>query len=268
MTVYLSMDRLVIGFDEYGNEMYDYAFRHGDDNQQATIDVDWNLGLQGPYISTDFEIIQMGGSIELVGDIPANFPLLTLASILSPKFTTNVQIDVNGVSKPATVYPDGVIKTDEAILYVPNIKIGLGDIKFLNQEVFNAEEAPPMEPDPINPLFGTIHAFTAGELLNGATIYGTTWEVPGYRVSFDGIVELFGLIKLPATPNSLSMFKLPAGIAPLKQRIFTVQIDGNTVQARLDIQQSGDAVLRCSGATNPNFLSLEGISFRIDPLAV
>lgn len=78
----------------------------------------------------------------------------------------------------------------------------------------------------------------------------------------NGIVYLDGLIKPGATATETVLFTLPAGYRPAANRFFTVSVN-NTGGSRTVQILSGGAV-RLGGAFAGDFLSLDGISFRVD----
>lgn len=104
---------------------------------------------------------------------------------------------------------------------------------------------------------------SASEVTEG-TIYGESFERPGYEVGITGEVSAFGLVKGPILDNQV-IFTLPSYLAPRYTRIFTGAIS-DTETVRLDVLNSGQVVARTNGAT-VNYVSLENIRFRPNPVA-
>ena len=102
----------------------------------------------------------------------------------------------------------------------------------------------------------TWRRYSAGALQNSWVNYGAGFADAEYWVSTDGIVELYGLIKLGIAGV---IFTLPAGARPLTRTLFTVMTD--TGPGRVDVYTSGDVVV--TGGAGNTFLSLDGIRFHV-----
>ncbi len=85
--------------------------------------------------------------------------------------------------------------------------------------------------------------------------------VPGYFKDKKGIVHLKGLIKNGITTYDSPIFTLPLGYRPTERLLFNVTI--SDAFGRIDIRPDGKVVYG-SGSTNNAFLSLDGVSFRVD----
>jgi Kelch motif len=85
--------------------------------------------------------------------------------------------------------------------------------------------------------------------------------VPGYFKDKRGIVHLKGLIKNGITTYDTPIFTLPLGYRPTERLLFNVTI--SDAFGRIDIRPDGKVVYG-SGSTNNAFLSLDGVSFRVD----
>lgn len=78
----------------------------------------------------------------------------------------------------------------------------------------------------------------------------------------NGIVFLDGLIKPGATAVETTLFQLPSGYRPAVNRFVTVAVDNAGSSKTIQILPSG--IVRLGGTFGGSFLSLDGISFRVD----
>jgi hypothetical protein len=78
----------------------------------------------------------------------------------------------------------------------------------------------------------------------------------------DGIVYLDGLMKPGTTAAETILFNLPSGFRPTVNRFFTVSV--NNAGASRTVQILSGGAVRLGGAFAGDFLSLDGISFRVD----
>jgi hypothetical protein len=142
MAILLPGTEILVSYDEVNDiETFAPAFTYG-----ANI-VDNGAPYQGAYISTDGELIQLGGMIRTTEPLAIGAVLLKLSSVLAPTANEMVKIEVNGTSLSAEVDVNGTITTKAAI--GDNGTISLNSIKFLNKEVFVVDEEPPVEPEPV-----------------------------------------------------------------------------------------------------------------------
>ncbi len=156
-------------------------------------------------------------------------------------------------SNALTVYKSGVVNINDAYSLPPFdgssgqtlITDGNGEVRWQTISI---------EPGTFTDVttFGT----------NYGPLGGNVYEEPRYyiennRVYIEGTVQ-----KSSGTPTAGDvLFTLPAGFRPVKQRIFTGTQDGNNT-VRVDVTTTGNVVVLSNSPVT--FISLDGISFRID----
>lgn len=124
--------------------------------------------------------------------------------------------------------------------------------------VWTTAAATPTSPAFVNATRGTGYTgeFVSPTLTNSWAAYGTPYEVPGYRMGANNMVELRGLMK-NAVAGASDAFTLPLGYRPTLQRLFTT-IGGGGI-ARYDIYPTG--IVRPSLGTSNGYFALDGITF-------
>jgi hypothetical protein len=105
---------------------------------------------------------------------------------------------------------------------------------------------------------------------NGWRNYGYSFNPAQYRKDKDGIVWLRGLVKggtIPSAGNNfyVPLFTLPEGYRPANRQLHGVCV-AEFQMGRIDVLPDGNVTL--VQASNNNWLSLEGISFRAAPFTI
>lgn len=102
----------------------------------------------------------------------------------------------------------------------------------------------------------------AATLQNGWQNYGVGKEIASFYITDDGIVRLSGLIKLGTVASTI--LQLPVGYRPKNDLWFLCSsLNGATLTPAHVVVGADGTVVAQAGAGNA-FLSLDGISFRMD----
>jgi hypothetical protein len=103
------------------------------------------------------------------------------------------------------------------------------------------------------------------QLINSWSRYGGDYGAPSYRKDAMGRVYLRGLIKRAGGPTNGPLAVLPSGCRPAV-RLLLEAMTGSTTDAagRLDISPSGEITWISGLAGDPNYTSLDDISFWTD----
>jgi hypothetical protein len=114
---------------------------------------------------------------------------------------------------------------------------------------------------PAGPGAPAAEAWKALPVANGWSNYGSNFETAAYRKDPFGVVHLRGLVTRASGAPSGPIVTLPPGYRPQRRRVFVVATGGGLQAGRLDMQPNG-VLAWLSGATaEPDFTSLEAISF-------
>lgn len=207
MAIYLPNEKVLVAYDEVtGVETMANAFTYG-----ANM-IDHANGFQGAYLSTDGELIQLGGMIRNKVALPVGGILIKLASVLAPVANEMVQIEVNGVSRAAEVDINGEIVTLEAIGI--NGTISLNSIRFLNKEVFAANEIPAEQPMVYYPTIQSGKSY----------IMPVANTVTSARVTFDEVFEEVPNVVLTAATTQPGVQVQGLGVANVTVDGFSIYI--------------------------------------------
>lgn len=114
--------------------------------------------------------------------------------------------------------------------------------------------------DPADDEFEPWHEIgAAGEpaFVNSWVNFGGVYDTAAYWMQEDGWVRLKGLIKSGTATSGTTIFTLPSGMAP--PFICYYVVSTNNVSGVLKIDTSGN--VKCHGAINNTYVSLNGIAF-------
>lgn len=93
---------------------------------------------------------------------------------------------------------------------------------------------------------------------NGVTVF----DDPGYRIDGNGIVWLRGLLSHATITTVGTLFQLPAGYRPVRQRIYAVDANAGSLTARVDVATNGGVALNAYGTgANGAYVDIGAISF-------
>ena len=99
-------------------------------------------------------------------------------------------------------------------------------------------------------------------LLNNWVNYDTYYASAGYFKTVEGIVNIQGFIKGGIITGNTSLFILPIGFRPLKNRVMTTVYSDGAKEVFCTIIVTSDGIVKNSDPLSNNvYLSLEGISF-------
>jgi len=112
----------------------------------------------------------------------------------------------------------------------------------------------------------TAEAWKALPFAAGWTNYGGSYEAGAFRKDQLGVVHLRGLVMLAnGTPAMGSVIgTLPPGYRPQTARLFVVHTGHPYAAGRIDVDTSGQLVWFPGAIGEPDYTSLEGISFSTD----
>jgi hypothetical protein len=104
------------------------------------------------------------------------------------------------------------------------------------------------------------------QLIGGWARYSGGWPVAAYRKNAAGRVYLRGVIKRAGGPAGGPIAVLPAGYRPADMALFGPMMGNNATNAagRVDITTTGEIVWMTGPMGDPNYTSLDGISFWTD----
>jgi hypothetical protein len=101
--------------------------------------------------------------------------------------------------------------------------------------------------------------------INNWTNLGAPWSTAAFYRDRGGIVHLKGVVKPGNYGGNVPMFQLPLGYRPAQKRIFNPNTGNGFVFGRVDIANSTEGGHVFPFAGGPDYLSLDGISFRCGP---
>lgn len=97
-------------------------------------------------------------------------------------------------------------------------------------------------------------------LQNGWVAYGSPYNLPGYRITMDGLVYVTGVIKNGTTGTGTLLFTLPEGYRPLATKIFTLAKAGGAGNWEVEIAANGQVTVGPRNA-DATWSSLDNITF-------
>ena len=159
---------------------------------------------------------------------------------------TNDALQELGAHKASTSNPHGVTKTQVGLGNVDNTSDANKPVSTATQTALNLKANKVQE------------AWFTPTLINGWVAFGGAEDGPTYYKDDFGNVKLRGVVK--SGTLSVSMFKLPIGYRPTKNKYFAVI--SNNVPGFVLIDPSG-GVIPFAGTSNV-FVALDSISFKVD----
>ena len=159
---------------------------------------------------------------------------------------TNAALQELGAHKASTENPHGVTKTQVGLGSVDNTSDANKPVSTATQTALNLKANKVQE------------AWITPTLINGWVSFGGAEDGPTYYKDDFGNVKLRGVVK--SGTLSVSMFKLPIGYRPAKNKYFAVI--SNNVPGFVLIDPSG-GVIPLAGTSNV-FVALDSISFKVD----
>ncbi|MEH3052384.1 MAG: hypothetical protein PGN13_00050 [Patulibacter minatonensis] len=108
-----------------------------------------------------------------------------------------------------------------------------------------------------------IEAWKAIPLVNNWANLGNGYEEAGYRKDPFGVVHLRGVIRrVDGAPTGIQIATLPEGYRPARSRTFSVEAGmPAATPARVDVHASGELGWAAGPTGEPDYTSLDGISF-------
>lgn len=97
-------------------------------------------------------------------------------------------------------------------------------------------------------------------LQNGWVAYGSPYNLPGYRITMDGLVYVRGVIKDGVTGSGTLLFTLPEGYRPDATKIFALAKAGGAGNWEVEIAANGQVVIGPRNA-DATWSSLDNITF-------
>lgn len=98
------------------------------------------------------------------------------------------------------------------------------------------------------------------DLQNGWVAYGSPYNLPGYRITMDGLVYVTGVIKSGTTGSGTLLFTLPEGYRPSATKIFVLAKAGGTGNWEVEIGANGQVIVGPRNA-DATWSSLDNITF-------
>ena len=159
---------------------------------------------------------------------------------------TNDALQELGAHKASTTNPHGVTKAQVGLGSVDNTSDANKPLSTVTQAALNLKANKVQK------------AWLTPTLINGWVAFGGAEDGPTYYKDDFGNVKLRGVVK--SGTLSVSMFKLPTGYRPAKNKYFAVI--SNNVPGFVLIDPSG-GVIPLAGTSN-TFVALDSISFKVD----
>ena len=172
-----------------------------------------------------------------------NQPIVDIGNYFSSN-NTNAALQELGAHKASTTNPHGVTKAQVGLGNVDNTSDANKPLSTVTQAALNLKANKVQE------------AWITPTLINGWVAFGGAEDGPTYYKDDFGNVKLRGVVK----SGTLSMFKLPIGYRPAKNKYFAVI--SNNVPGFVLIDPSG-GVIPLAGTSNV-FVALDSISFKVD----
>jgi hypothetical protein len=98
------------------------------------------------------------------------------------------------------------------------------------------------------------------DLQNGWVAYGSPYNLPGYRITMDGLVYVRGVIKDGTTGSGTLLFTLPDGYRPDATKIFALAKSGGAGLWEAEIAANGQVIVGPRNA-DATWSSLDNITF-------
>ena len=174
-----------------------------------------------------------------------NQPIVDTGNYFSAD-NTNAALQELGAHKASTSNPHGVTKAQVGLGSVNNTSDANKPVSTATQTALNLKANKVQE------------AWITPTLINGWVAFGGAEDGPTYYKDDFGNVKLRGVVK--SGTLSVSMFKLPIGYRPAKNKYFAVI--SNNVPGFVLIDPSG-GVIPLAGTSNV-FVALDSISFKVD----
>ena len=220
--------------------------------------IDWEVDMEATkqtYITTmndveatyPQELISLGSQLADVAEqlSATNQPIVDTGNYFSAD-NTNAALQELGAHKASTTNPHGVTKAQVGLGNVDNTSDANKPVSTATQTALNLKANKVQE------------AWITPTLINGWVAFGGAEDGPTYYKDDFGNVKLRGVVK--SGTLSVSMFKLPIGYRPAKNKYFAVI--SNNVPGFVLIDPSG-GVIPLSGTSN-TFVALDSISFKVD----
>ncbi len=220
--------------------------------------IDWEADMEATkqtYITTmndveatyPQELISLGSQLADVAEqlSATNQPIVDIGNYFSAD-NTNDALQELGAHKASTSNPHGVTKTQVGLGSVDNTSDANKPVSTTTQTALNLKANKVQE------------AWITPTLINGWVSFGGAEDVPTYYKDNFGNVKLRGVVK--SGTLSVSMFKLPIGYRPAKNKYFAVI--SNNVPGFVLIDPYG-GVIPLAGTSNV-FVALDSISFKVD----
>ena len=217
--------------------------------------IDWEVDMEATkqtYITTmndveatyPQELISLGSQLADVAEqlSATNQPIVDIGNYFSAD-NTNAALQELGAHKASTTNPHGVTKTQVGLGSVDNTSDANKPVSTATQTALNLKA---------NKVQG---AWITPTLINGWVSFGGAEDGPAYYKDNFGNVKLRGVVK--SGTLSVSMFNLPIGYRPAKNKYFAVI--SNNVPGFVLIDPSG-GVIPLAGTSNI-FVALDSISF-------
>ena len=220
--------------------------------------IDWEVDMEATkqtYITTmndveatyPQELISLGSQLADVAEqlSATNQPIVDTGNYFSAD-NTNAALQELGAHKASTTNPHGVTKAQVGLGNVDNTSDANKPVSTATQTALNLKA---------NKVQG---AWITPTLINGWVSFGGAEDGPAYYKDNFGNVKLRGVVK--SGTLSVSMFNLPIGYRPAKNKYFAVI--SNNVPGFVLIDPSG-GVIPLAGTSNI-FVALDSISFKVD----
>ena len=220
--------------------------------------IDWEADMEATkqtYITTmndveatyPQELLSLGSQLADVAEqlSVTNQPIVDTGNYFSAD-NTNAALQELGAHKASTSNPHGVTKTQVGLGSVDNTSDANKPVSTATQTALNLKA---------NKVQG---AWITPTLINGWVAFGGAEDGPTYYKDDFGNIKLRGVVK--SGTLSVSMFKLPIGYRPAKNKYFAVI--SNNVPGFVLIDPSG-GVTPLAGTSNV-FVALDSISFKVD----
>ena len=220
--------------------------------------IDWEADMEATkqtYITTMNDVeatypIELNSVKSQLADVAeqlsaTNQPIVDIGNYFSAD-NTNAALQELGAHKASTENPHGVTKTQVGLGSVDNTSDANKPVSTATQTALNLKANKVQE------------AWFTPTLINGWVAFGGAEDGPTYCKDNFGNVKLRGVVK--SGTLSVSMFKLPIGYRPAKNKYFAVI--SNNVPGFVLIDPSG-GVIPLAGTSN-TFVALDSISFKVD----
>ena len=220
--------------------------------------IDWEVDMEATkqtYITTmndveatyPQELISLGSQLADVAEqlYAPNQPIVDTGNYFSAD-NTNAALQELGAHKASTSNPHGVTKAQVGLGSVDNTSDANKPVSTATQTALNLKANKVQE------------AWLTPTLINGWVAFGGAEDGPVYYKDNFGNVKLRGVVK--SGTLSVSIFKLPIGYRPAKNKYFAVI--SNNVPGFVLIDPSG-GVIPLAGTSNV-FVALDSISFKVD----